>query len=635
MAAKKGKKPAPIPAKPKAQTKDRRWLMIVICLVLASIAFIPVLTGDFVNWDDPDYVTKNEMIKSPGNIKQFFTVTVQGNYHPLTMITLALNYALSKMNASSYHVLNLLLHLVNVMLVFFFIYKISGKKQWMAFIVAVLFGVHPLHVESVAWVSERKDVLYSMFFLLGMISYLKYIEEKKTTNLLIVALFFILSLLSKPAAVIFPVVLTIIDLYYKRLKNFTVILEKIPFFLISLAFGILSVKTQSETGAVSLAGMFPVHFRFFFGFYGIMMYIFKTVYPVGLCTFYPFPAINSALPWVYYLAFGFTIALITAMFWSFKKYRLIGFGILFYIVNLLLVLQFWPVGSAVIADRYSYMPLVGIFIIPAFFIQKAADKNKGKLPLIYLLPMMIVLAALVFLTIRQSATWRNSAALWDHAISVEPCSRAYTFRGQIYKREKNYDKAIEMYTKSIQLNKVETEALVNRGNIYFNTGKYDLAITDYTTALKIDSTEPRALENRGSAYAQTGRYEEALKDMNAVIRIEPQSKSAYSNRALLFQTLNRHNEAIDDYFSHIRYNPTAQLDDIWNALGTSYQVLNEHLKAIECFSKAIQINNAGVYHANRSLSYYSAGNIKLAGMDAEIALKAGVKLNPEYLNKLK
>lgn len=629
------KKRSPVPEKNiKAQAGNYNW-MIAVSLVLTIIALFPVLTAGFVNWDDPDYVTKNEIIKSIGNLKEFFTVPVQGNYHPLTMLTLAMNYSFSKLDATSYHLVNLLFHLANVVLVFYFVLKLTGKKPWLAFITAILFGIHPLHVESVAWISERKDVLYTFFFLLGLIWYLKFIEKKKLSQFLTVILFFFLSLLSKPAAVIFPLVLVAIDLYYSRLKNTKAVLEKLPFFLLALVFGLITMKTQAGSGAVSLAGMFPVHFRVFFGFYGIMMYIVKTVFPLGLCTFYPFPAINSALPVEYYVALLFALGLIALIFIFRKKEKLIAFSLLFYIINLLLVLQFLPVGSAVIADRYSYIPLLGIFIIPAYFFQKITDKNKGTPPLSLIIPSAVVIAVLTFLSIQQSGTWKSSTTLWDRAIEVQPSSRALTFRGQIYKREKNYEKAKELFTKAIRLNKAETEALVDRGNIYFNTGKYDSAIADYTSALRFDTTERRAIENRGAAYGLTGKYDLSLKDLNTIIRLEPGSKTAYANRALLFQTTGRHREAIADYLLQIKNAPEAKNDDIWNATGVSYQALNENDKAIESFSKAIQINGAGDYYFNRSHSYFYKGDKKQAMNDAGQAMKSGYKVDNEYLNKLR
>ncbi|MGZ3975777.1 MAG: ArnT family glycosyltransferase, partial [Flavisolibacter sp.] len=180
-------------------------LAIGVIVGITVLAFLPVLGADFVNWDDGDYYDNN-FINNLFN-PEIFTRTVQGNYHPLTMFSLAINYAISGKNAWSYHLFNLLFHLVNCALVFRLVYLLSGKNNFIAFVTAILFGIHPVHVESVAWVSERKDVLYGLFFLLGLISYVKYVDEQSKKHYVLSMIFMLLSLLSKPAAVIFPVVL--------------------------------------------------------------------------------------------------------------------------------------------------------------------------------------------------------------------------------------------------------------------------------------------------------------------------------------------------------------------------------------------------------------------------------------------
>ena len=608
------------------------WMIITI-LILTLIAFIPVFKAEFVSWDDPDYVTQNQSIRSLGNFKEIVTSPVQGNFHPITMLSLAVNYASSGKNAGSYHVMNLLFHLMNIVLVFFFVFRLSGKKPWIDFITALIFGLHPLHVESVAWVSERKDVLYSFFFLGGLLSYLNFLEKGKYSRLLIVLVFFLLSLLSKPAAVIFPLVLIALDYYYGRL-NLKSLLEKIPFFLLSLLFGILTVQAQSKTGAVAGAGLFPGYFRFFFGFYGIMMYIIKTLLPINLCTFYPFPAVNNALPNEYYISVAFGAALVTGLIFSLRKQKLIAFSILFFLINLLLVLQFMPVGSAIIADRYTYLPLIGIFIIPAFFFQNRVDKNKGKVPSGGFALLAAISIILLVMTYSQAATWKNSATLWDKAISVSPSSKAYTNRGLVYKLNGNNEKAVEMYSQAIKMNKVEKDALVNRGNIYFNTQKYDLAISDYNACLSIDSTDQLALENRGASYGLQGKYDLALRDMDAALRHQPKSANGYANRATILQLLNRHQEAIDDYYRHMKNTPDEN-GNVWNSMGTSYQALKQQDKAITCFDEALKLNNSAVFYYNRSVSYHALGNNAKAREDAEQSIKLGAKIDPAFLNQLR
>ncbi len=619
----------PAKKKPVPATNDKfRW-MPILCIILAFIVYTPVFNAGFVNWDDDDYVQNNYSITSFDNFKEIITQPVQGNYHPLTMLTIAGNYAISGKNAGSYHIVNLLIHLLNILLVFLFIRKLTGDKPWIAFIASLLFAVHPLHVESVAWVAERKDVLYSFFFLFGLIQYLRYLKTGKILDYIFVLGLFILSVLSKPAAIVFPIVLLAIDFYYDRLKIAKSYVEKIPFFLLSLVFGLLTMHAQKLQGAVGGADMFPVHFRFFFGFYGIMMYTIKAIWPFNLCTFYPFPAINETLPIQYYLAPLFSILLLVILVLTYRKNKLIAFAILFYGINLLLVLQFLPVGSAIIADRYTYISLIGFSLIPGYYFQQWIDRNKGIVPFSAAIILGLVAIILSALSFKQSATWKNSAALWDRAIEVSPSSRAYTNRGLIYKRETNYDKALEMYNKAIKLNKVEKDALINRGNIYFSKQQFDLAIADYNECLKIDSTVQKAIENRGSAYSSQGKYDLAIKDLDNAIKLNPKTESGYANRAVYYQATGQHLKAIDDFNMHMQINHLRDADII-NSIGVSYLNLKKYDSAVTEFSEAIRMKEDGVYYSNRAIGYFYMGKKTEAINDVNKSESLGVKVNDVF-----
>jgi hypothetical protein len=380
-------------------------LALLIILVLTCIVYIPVLSAGFVNWDDPDYVTDNPIIKDFSNLEMMFTRPVQGNYHPLTMLTLALNYSLSGFEPWSYHVFNLIFHLVNCFLVFRLAMVLSGNNLIIAFTTSLLFGIHPMHVESVAWVSERKDVLYSLFFLAGLISYTKYVDTDSRKNYVLTIIFLILSLLSKPAAVIFPVVLFCIDLLRKRSFDIRLLTEKIPFFLLSLIMAYITYTAQQEKGATAGADIFGLGTRILMGFYGIMMYFIKMVLPIDLSPFYPFAPVNKDLPATYYIAPLFSLALFVLIFYSLKRNRVVAFGILFYLANLLLVLQFIPIGSAIIADRYTYLPYIGFFYIAGWFVDRYLHGNFLR-SLYLIIPVALILGILTF---KQSGIWSSGA----------------------------------------------------------------------------------------------------------------------------------------------------------------------------------------------------------------------------------
>lgn len=278
---------------------------LLFILGLTAVAFLPVLKGEFLNWDDNQYVYENAMIRSFANLKQLITEPLQGNYHPLTMLSLAFNYAVSEYNPWSYHLLNFVLHLLNTFLVYRLALKLSKQNYLIAFVTSLIFGVHPMHVESVAWVAERKDVLYSFFFLLGLNSYVKHLETKLKSDYLFSILWLALSLISKPAAVVFPLAMLTIDLFFKRKLSVALIIEKIPHFVLALIMGLLTFHAQTTIGATETIAHFSLQNRFFFGCYSFMMYFLKFILPINQTPFYPYPSTTGALPIAYYLALIF------------------------------------------------------------------------------------------------------------------------------------------------------------------------------------------------------------------------------------------------------------------------------------------------------------------------------------------
>ncbi len=612
-------------------THQNKWLYLCTILLLTIIAYWPALKGEFLNWDDPDYVLNNLTIRSLGNIKQIFSTPIQGNYHPITMLSLAINYAISELNPVSYHVFNLLLHIANSILVFYFILKLTDNKFWISIFSAALFALHPLHVESVAWITERKDVMYALFFILGLIFYLNYLKTKSILILFLCFIFYSFSLLSKPAAVIFPVVLLTIDFYYERLKSLKTYLEKIPFLLMALIMGILTFQAQSAKGTITHVNFVN---NFFTGFHGIMMYIFKTILPINLCTLYPYTAPNEPLPISYYFSVLFFIGLAITFIYFLKKERLIAFGILFFIVNLLLVLQFLPVGNAIMADRYTYVPIIGLFLIPGVFLQKWADSNGGKLPHLAKIGMILLCLILTFLSNTQSRTWVSTATIWDQAIKVNPTSMIYVTRGLIYKTNGDTENAIDLYNKALVLNSHEPEAFLNRGNIYFDQGKNNLAMADYRQAVIMKPIDPILLSNMAGVYARQNQLDSAMYLLNKAIKIDSTTKNAYSSRGYVNIQLKKYPEAIADYKRLILSDENNE--ELISNLIVCYSKLNNYSECLSWINKAIQINpNNSQYYFNRAFTYQQLGNKTNALADALQAKKMGYQVSANFMNSLK
>ena len=296
----RGKKTTPVQPvsirelKSKQKTSLMPWLLTA--LGFTAICLFPMLQNEFTNWDDQYYVVNNRLLKGP-DWNGIFTEPVVSNYHPLTILSLTLNYHISGLEPFSYLLFNYLLHLLNTVLVFYFILRITERKIEVAFLTALIFGIHPLHVESVAWIAERKDVLYTTFFLLSLLQYWRFLTTEKKSHFWFSLLFFILSLLSKPAATVLPLLLILLDYWKGRKINIKSLLEKTPFFLAALAMGILTYSIQSK-GDIAGFELYPLCVSPFFGCYTLMTYAIRFFIPYPLSAFHPYPSPDNLGPLV-------------------------------------------------------------------------------------------------------------------------------------------------------------------------------------------------------------------------------------------------------------------------------------------------------------------------------------------------
>src|SRR5215203_314134 len=319
----KSKRTSPGTPAAKKKAKEKRdyplllpWFFLVAALT--AVCLWPMLSNEFTNWDDEFYVLNNQLLRGP-DWKGIFSQPVLGNYHPLTILSYAFNFSISGLDPFSYLLVNYLFHIVNTLLVFYFIWNISGKNKVIAAFVALAFGIHPMHVESVAWVAERKDVLYTFFFLLSLIQYWIFLTNAKNKNLLFCFLFFVLSLLSKPAAIVLPLVLFLLDYWYGQSLKKNIVF-KIPFFALSIIFGIITVSIQSSSAMAGLS-VFSIIDRLFFACYVLMIYFVRFFVPYPLSAFHPFPITNFA-GWPIYLSPIFVVVLLVAL-WFLRKNKIV------------------------------------------------------------------------------------------------------------------------------------------------------------------------------------------------------------------------------------------------------------------------------------------------------------------------
>lgn len=587
------------------EKKTSLLLWILPVLLVTAICLSPMLKNSFTNWDDEYYVIQNALLRGP-DWAGIFSKPVVSNYHPVTVASLAFNYSMTQLDPSSYLITNLLLHLINTALVFYFIWLISRKRLWVAAFSAIVFGIHPMHVESVAWVSERKDVLYTLFFLLSLIQYWRFLSNGNNKNLIYCFLFFALSILSKPAAIILPFVLVLLDYWYGRKFTQRIVLEKIPFLLVSIVFAVLTFKLQSKTAIASL-DFYPLWTRFFFATYSAMIYIVRFFVPYPLSAFHPFP-LTTRMPLPMILSPAFMLALL-ALVWFKRKNKLLVFVFFFFIINVILVLQFVSIGGTLLSERYTYVPYIGIaFMIGMLLDKYSASINKS---LLWGIPAAILLVFGV-ITFQRTKVWNNSNTLWTDVIK--------RFPGAPVPRT---NRANYLISSSAG---VKDKARLNE--------MLQTALQDCNEALKTNPNHAKGYENRQNIYLRLNKDTLALADANSLLRLEPGNKLGYYTRGAVYQRFNKPDSALMSFNKCLEINPNTDfaLNNRGSILFNNYQKYNE---ALADFNKAIQLNPNGDYYLNRSYCYYRLGQLDKAKADAIVALQKNVSVPENYRQLLK
>ncbi|MFH1321668.1 MAG: hypothetical protein ABII90_13580, partial [Bacteroidota bacterium] len=424
----------------KGRSTFNNSIILLVILFVTYLSFSPSLDNDFTNWDDPKYLTENIQIKhlSLTNLRNIFSgKDLKGkSYVPLSQLSFALEYHFFRLDPKIYHFNNLLLHLLNTAMVFWLILLLCQKLE-VSIITALLFGIHPLHVESVAWLTERKDVLFSFFYMASLISYVLYFTKDKYKPLFyfLTLLLFILSCLAKSSAVILPVILLVIDFFLNRKFNFKSIIDKVPLFVFSFIWGIITtIKNKESIGSFET---FTFLERMLFAFYGIVNYLYKLIVPVNLSCFYPYPnLIDGRLPIIFYVAPFIVLFLAFLVYKSVKHTKTVMFGALFFLFNVALVLQLLPVGPAVVADRYTYIPYIGLFFIIGqgySYLQNQKAKKFLILKQVSLIVLIGYIGTLSYLCHDRCKVWKNSHTLWTDMIKKYPDNhKGYLNRGEYY-----------------------------------------------------------------------------------------------------------------------------------------------------------------------------------------------------------
>jgi len=558
----------------------------LIAAAITFIAYLPALSAGFVNWDDQRYVYENALIRSLdlAFIKTIFTTIQVSNWHPATMLSFGVDFSLWGDAPFGYHLENVLLHSVNTVLAGLLACRLAetrGRSGRFAFVAglstALLFGLHPMHVESVAWVSERKDVLSGLFFLLAMLSYLRYGRTGSSPAYALTFVMFLLALMSKPMAVTLPAVLLVMDIYplgrgakagYGR-----IIIEKLPFLAASIAVAAITIFAQEGSGALRSLETDPIGLRVLTAFRGFIFYLVKLVFPADLAPYYPHPFERAFSNYQYWGSIALFAGLTLVVYAVRKKTAAFAAAWAFFVITLLPVIGILQVGRQAAADRYVYIPAIALFVLAGGGVALVAERRR----LLY--PALAALAAVSvtfsFLTIKQTRIWKDSITLWSHEIRIYPMAvpMAYNSRGQAFHASGELQKAVDDYTTAITLNPFDPFPYNNRALAYEDLGKTELAIEGYTKAINLDASFFNAWNNRGIALGKTGRYMEAIEDFTAALRVTPSSSSAYLNRGYALLALERPGEALKDFTKADSLTPGSPV--------VAYNIALAHLKSGE------------------------------------------------------
>jgi hypothetical protein len=548
---------------PIMRVNTKHLLLSVFIATLVVALYLPSLDHDFVNWDDPLYVTKNPDLGnlSLHSIGKLFTTVVSSNWHPLTMLSLKLDYGIWGLNPRGYHLTNIALHTLNCLFVFFlslqlvnslngFAKNSANNATIIAAFSAIFFGIHPIHVESVAWISERKDLLYSFFFLLSISFYVRFAtshEKRKWPFYHVSLALYSLSLMSKPMAVTLPLILLIIDVYplgkIKLLSSprsvSTLLVDKIPYFILAFLASMATIWAQQSGGAIKSVTAISVLTRLAVAIRAYIFYIIKIILPFDLAPFYPHPAIsNFDVPNIHYAAYFIVFLVITAVcVWTFRTKPVFTAIWSNYVITLAPVIGIIHVGGQAAADRYMYMASLSPFLLISIGITVLINR----LPkLSYRVPIVIFLICItafqIVQTRKQISIWRDSITLWNYEIAVFPSEEAlpYYNRGKAWDSLGKLNMALKDYDRAISINSSHTDAYIGRGIISGKLGKYGQALLDISKAIELDPSHEKAYSNRGSVYHYLRQYDLAERDYLKAIALNPADPVAYYNIAILY-----------------------------------------------------------------------------------------------------
>ena len=600
---------APVAAPPRLPA----WLLAALLALVTIAVYWPVTGNDFVNYDDDVYVTANPHVQgglTMENIKWAFSSQVSANWHPVTILSHMLDCQVYGLKPWGHHLTNLLLHALNTALVFLLLRGLTGGL-WRSVMVAVLFAVHPLHVQSVVWVAERKDVLSAFFGLLALIAYARYAKKKSsnsqlpgaskwsedgsTLNYVLALFFFTLGLMSKAMLVTLPCVMLLLDYWpLKRIRNsefgirnfIKLLVEKIPFFVLAAAMSIVTFLVQKQGGAVMAVGDYPLDNRVENALMAYCRYTGKFLWPADLAAFYPHV---SHWPMAEVLLAGVILCGSTALFvWGRQRFPFLLMGWLWFVGTLVPVIGLVQVGEQSMADRYTYFPSLGLFILVIWGAAELARCWRFQTTVLSVAGSAVVLLCIAS-TRQQLRYWKDSEALFRHALAVtDDNALAETDLGLAVLGKGRFDEAVGHLQAAVRLKPSAAEVHNNLGTAYLNKKQYDEAIGQFQAAISLKPSHVKAHANLGLAFLDKNNFDGAISEFQETVNLQPDFDGAQVNLGVALLKKGLTDEAISQFQEAINRKP-----DDGNAhfnLGVAFSNEGRLDEAISHYQEAIRIN---------------------------------------------
>jgi protein O-mannosyl-transferase len=641
--------------------------------LLTFLVYLPALHNEFVYWDDNLYIFENPYIHAldAAFFRWSFLDFQVSNWHPLTWISHAVDYALWGLNPLGHHLTGIILHAINTALVVLLVLKLleiaregspasflNDRTMLVAAgVTGLLFGIHPVHVESVAWVSERKDLLCALFFLLSIMAYVRYADDVSNTSqradrigsapsskrfafcinkhYLLALGFFILALLSKPMAVTLPVILLILDWYpLNRIRSLKTLwaasIEKIPLFALSLFSSIITISAQSAGKAFQTIDFVPFSARAVVAAKSLVAYLVKMLVPTELLPFYPYPKDVSLFSFEYAMSIIIVIVITTAcvMLAKQQKIWLSAWG--YYVITLVPVLGIIQVGGQSMADRYTYLPSLGPFLIVGLCTAETVERALSRIKQGSIIRAggvtiaLLLVIVLSYLTIKQISAWRDSIALWTSVIEkgTEKVPMAFVNRGAAFQKRGRLDKAVADYEMAIDLDPSAFRAYISLSTAFEIMGRLDKALATVDKAIGLNPSSHEAYRNRGLLYEKTLQYDKAISDYTRAISLKPTYYEAYNNRGLTYANTGQFDKAVADYNATLLINP--RHFGAYVNRGVAYTLMGHYDKALDDFNRALGLGqDDAIAYYNRGMFYRRAGKNELALADVRKACDLG------------